>query len=212
MADEKPAPDWELIEGQYRAGVLSNREIATQHGVTEGAIRKKAKAKGWERDLSAKVAQEVRSQEVRTLVRTAPREGEVRTEREIVEQAALVVAQVAHSHRLSIQAGRETVLNLLGELAGVSLNREELEAAIIAETAEDSSNARRTALLKVMSLPGRAAVARDLAQALKNLIPLERQAYHMDAPIDPEPPKDGAPDPVAERLAALVQRVRALGA
>ncbi|HCM9732348.1 sigma-70 RNA polymerase sigma factor region 4 domain-containing protein [Enterobacter kobei] len=32
-------PDWEAIETAYRAGVMSLREIASQHGISEGAIR-----------------------------------------------------------------------------------------------------------------------------------------------------------------------------
>lgn len=40
-------PDWEAIESAYRAGVLSLRDIGAQYGVTEGAIRKKAKKLEW---------------------------------------------------------------------------------------------------------------------------------------------------------------------
>lgn len=42
-------PDWEAIESAYRAGVLSLRDIGEQYGVTEGAIRKRAKKFGWVR-------------------------------------------------------------------------------------------------------------------------------------------------------------------
>ncbi|EBL0365584.1 hypothetical protein FQO80_22355 [Salmonella enterica] len=31
-------PDWEAIETAYRAGVMSLREIASHHGISEGAI------------------------------------------------------------------------------------------------------------------------------------------------------------------------------
>lgn len=41
--------DWERIEGDYRAGILSLREIAEAGGCTEGAIRKRAKRDGWDR-------------------------------------------------------------------------------------------------------------------------------------------------------------------
>lgn len=37
-------PDWEAIESAYRAGVLSLRDIGEKYGVTEGAIRKRAKS------------------------------------------------------------------------------------------------------------------------------------------------------------------------
>lgn len=42
-------PDWEAIESAYRAGVLSLREIGAQYGVTEGAIRKRARKLEWVR-------------------------------------------------------------------------------------------------------------------------------------------------------------------
>lgn len=42
-------PDWEAIESAYRAGALSLREIGAQYGVTEGAIRKRAKKLEWVR-------------------------------------------------------------------------------------------------------------------------------------------------------------------
>lgn len=48
-------PDWEAIETAYRAGVMSLREIGAQYGVTEGAIRKKAKKLGWVRKGGAQV-------------------------------------------------------------------------------------------------------------------------------------------------------------
>lgn len=51
--EDKKAPDWLAIEGKYRAGVESVRAIADAHGISEAAIRKKAKAKGWLRDPSA---------------------------------------------------------------------------------------------------------------------------------------------------------------
>ncbi len=36
-------PDWEAIESAYRAGVMSLREIASQHGISDTAVRKRAK-------------------------------------------------------------------------------------------------------------------------------------------------------------------------
>jgi len=52
----KPAPDWEKIEADYRAGVLSLREIADANpGVNHVAIARRAKRDGWSRDLSAKI-------------------------------------------------------------------------------------------------------------------------------------------------------------
>ncbi|MGO1147629.1 hypothetical protein [Klebsiella pneumoniae] len=49
-------PDWEAIESAYRAGVLSLRDIGDKYGVTEGAIRKRAKKFDWVRKASTQVS------------------------------------------------------------------------------------------------------------------------------------------------------------
>ncbi len=48
-------PDWEAIESAYRAGVLSLRDIGDKYGVTEGAIRKRAKKFDWVRKAGTQV-------------------------------------------------------------------------------------------------------------------------------------------------------------
>jgi len=53
--------DWLEIEGDFRAGVKSLREIANEHGLTEGAIRKRAKRDGWLRDPSGTKRERVKA-------------------------------------------------------------------------------------------------------------------------------------------------------
>ena len=55
MTEEKKSIDWERIEYDYRAGILSVREISEARGVSHTAVNKKAKQLGWERDLKAKI-------------------------------------------------------------------------------------------------------------------------------------------------------------
>jgi len=57
----KPVAEWVAIGREYRAGQLSVREIARQHGCSESAIRKAAKRCGWTRDLAARVREGVRA-------------------------------------------------------------------------------------------------------------------------------------------------------
>ena len=47
--------DWESIEKEYRAGIRALRDIASEFGVAESAIRKRAGTEDWIRDLSAKI-------------------------------------------------------------------------------------------------------------------------------------------------------------
>lgn len=46
---EKTSPDWDAIERDFRAGSRAVTSIAGEHGITEGAIRKRAKRDGWVR-------------------------------------------------------------------------------------------------------------------------------------------------------------------
>lgn len=45
--------DWKAIEADYRADIQSIRQIATKHGVSDAAIRKKAGQAGWSRTKCA---------------------------------------------------------------------------------------------------------------------------------------------------------------
>jgi hypothetical protein len=47
--EEKKSPDWTVIEVEYLAGTDTLRLIAERQGVTEGAIRARAKKYGWTR-------------------------------------------------------------------------------------------------------------------------------------------------------------------
>lgn len=183
--------DWEAVEKLYRAGVLSVRAIGELYGVTEGAIRKRAKKEGWERDLTAKVQQKARDELVRNEVRTAHANADgVRTEQEIVSQAAMTVVEVVRSHRRDIAAGRNVVALLAAQLFEAAERRPELEAIIEEVTAEDASNDRRRALMRAVSLPTHAGTAKDLAAAMKYLIGLERQAFNVPDVPEQEPPDD----------------------
>lgn len=182
--------DWERIEADYRAGILSLREIAANDGnVTEGAIRKRAKRDAWARDLNAKIqarADElVRKQAVRAEVRGTQSE----TERTVIEANAQRIADVRGEHRADISQARALALTLLGELKAQTSNQEPLEQLFELLTdpeaeGEDSNAAarerqrkRREAFERVMSLGGRVKTMKDLADTLKTLITLEREAY-----------------------------------
>ena len=73
----RPSIDWDRIEVDYRAGLLSMREIADQQGVSHTAINKRARAGAWDRDLSAKIHAKaevlVSRRQVSTRVSTAAR-------------------------------------------------------------------------------------------------------------------------------------------
>ena len=95
--------NWIGIEQQYRAGVRSLRDIGAEFGITEGAIRKKARKEDWVRDLSEKIkfkAQElVRKTEVRNTVRKETQQGIIDSVAQ--QQAAVLLNERTDIKRLS---------------------------------------------------------------------------------------------------------------
>lgn len=197
MADRE-AKDWEAIEREYRAGVLSIREIGKLYGVSDTAIRKKAKLSKpeWSRDLTEKVNAKVRAELVRNEVRTA----NPQTEREIVEVAAATVVQVVRSHRTRIKQGNELVELLTKQLIDVAGKRDQFEEAIEIECADDKTNDRRTRLMKAVSLSTHASIAVNLATATKTWVGLERQAFNIQDESVPD-------DPIAAMLSKMERSV-----
>ena len=170
---DKTVIDWELVERDYRIGTLSIREIGKIQGVSDTAIRKRATAHGWERDLTAKVAEKVRTE----LVRSEVRSENPQTERELVEVAAATVVQVVRGHRTRIRQGNELVELLTKQLIDVAGRRDEFEAEIEVITADDKAQERYSRLMKAVSLGTHATIAVNLAAATKTWVSLERQAF-----------------------------------
>ena len=168
---EKPAVDWEGIERDYRAGLLTLRQIGEQHGVTHGAINKRAKRDGWDRDLSAKIKAKAES-----LVSKQAVSKEVSKERKVSEQAiieanAQAITNVILSHRTGI--GR---LRAIAESLMVKLELPESE----------------------IKFPDQVASVKSLSETLKNLIGLERQAFNVDQAGTPKEGIDTDEVPVLE--------------
>lgn len=172
-------PDWEAIESAYRAGVLSLREIASQHGISDTAIRKRAKKEEWTRDLAAKVKAKaddlVRKREVRAKVRS---ENQI-SERELVEATAEAIANVRMEHRGDIKRARELANLLFSELSAECTDVEALhKLGELMLSPDDKGQDKLNDLYhKIISMPQRVKSMKDLSDTLKTLIGLEREAY-----------------------------------
>ena len=205
----KTHADWEAIERDYRAGVLSLREIAIPNGITEGAIRKRAKRDGWERDLDAKIQARadalVRKQEVRSAVRS----DEAATERQIIEANAERIAQVRGEHRADITRLRTLVLKLIAECEAESGDPDLFAdlGELMRNPGEDGTDRLNDAYRKAVSLPTRIKGVKELADTLKVLVGLEREAYGIGSGDG-----EGKEQPFAEALAGFVGRIHESGA
>ena len=187
MAAGTGAPaDWERIELDYRAGIKTLRQIADEHGITHGAVNKRAKRDGWERDLSEKIHAKADA-----LVSKAAVSSEVSTDTRLREQAVVdananAVADVRLAHRRDIRRARKLTnalldeleqqtdpetLALLSQLGEMLCNPDE-------KTGRDKLNELYNA---VISLPERSKTMKVLAESLQKMVDMERQAFGMDA-------------------------------
>lgn len=148
MTKRKSASDWDAIEHEYCSTDDSVREIADRHSISEGAIRKRAKAEDWLRP--------VRTVQKRELVRTfvPPPASE--------PEKPLDAAAIA-------DGGRGLVARMLDELDVITSRRGELEDMIVAGTRGADEGERRDAMMRAVSLPSRAGAVKTLALALKTL-------------------------------------------
>jgi len=187
MAQDKKAPDWERIEADYRAGLLSVREIAASQGITHGAINKRAKRDGWERDLTAKIRAKadalVSKREVSKLVSAE----KVATDKVIVEANAEVIAGIRMAHRSDIRRSRALAMSMLEELEVQTTDLDLFqELGEILRSEDERGNDKRNDIYnKVIANAGRVDSMKKLAETLRILIGLEREAYNIS-------PDDGA--------------------
>lgn len=209
VPEKKAKTDWESIERDYRAGVLSIREIAKLHGITDGAIRKKAKENGWLRDLTEKVNAKVRSDLVRSEVRTA----DAQTERAIVEVAAAQVVHVVRDHRTVIKRMHSIALSLLEELDEQTISRDLYsELGEMLRSPDDKFQDKRNDLYcKIIAGANRVDSMKKLAETLKILIGLERQAFNIsgleDKPDDTPASANDVKEGFADMRAAFEKRL-----
>lgn len=202
------ARDWEKIESDYRAGLLSVREIASQHGITHGAINKRAKRDGWERDLSAKINAKaerlVSRREVSKLVSTE----KAFSERILVEANAEVIANVRMEHRGDIRKARGITNALFDELSAECADVESLrKLGELMFSPDDYGRDKLSEIYhSIIAMPERVKSVKALSEAMKNLIGLERQAYGLDAPdADKQKPlAEKSDDELTRRLNELM--------
>ena len=181
MAERKQV-DWESVERDYSAGLLSLREIGAKHGVTHGAINKRANRDGWARDLSAKIKIKadllVSTEMVSTAVSTKKA-----SEKEIIEVNAQAIVNIKLAHRGDIRKSKNIVNSLFDELESTTDNRELFEqlGELLRQESESGQDKLNDIYKKVISMPQRIDGVKKLTDALKTMIGLEREAYDITA-------------------------------
>lgn len=184
----KAKVDWALIEPDWRAGMKPVEKIAQEYtektgiSVTRGAINKHFKALGIPRDLSAKIHKKAEA-----MVSAAMVSAKVSTkatepsEAAIIDANAAIEAQVLLSHRKDIQRLRGIHDMLVTEMGAMTEFQELFEnlAEFMADPDEKGAERLRQLYNHVIGLPARIKGVKELAETLKTLIGLEREALNI---------------------------------
>lgn len=179
---EKRVIDWERIALDYRAGILTLREIAAQSGVSHQAIAKKAKAEGWERDIAAKAQAKADILVAKAMVAKTVDKEKLGNENAVIEASARAIADVKLAHRTDINRYRNLLNRMMAELEHQTEHNglyEEL-GDLLYKPDDKGQDRLNEIYRKVIGLPQRTKVIVDLANTLKVLIALERESYRMD--------------------------------
>ena len=184
MTDEKQAPDWDQIELDYRAGVKSLRQIASEQNVSEGAIRKRSKRDDWSRDLSKKIQAKaddlVRKETVRSEVRTKI----TISEKDTIDANANVVASIRITHRKDISRARSISMKLFDELelmvGAENVGLLQQLGELLYSPDDKGMDKLNDLYMKIINLPNRVKAIKELSDTMKTLVALERQAYGLE--------------------------------
>ncbi|MGX7344816.1 terminase [Acetobacter pasteurianus] len=151
---KKTDTDWLAIEADFRAGALSNRQIAKKHGVAESTLRKRIASGGWVRTSA---------QKVRKNTKTAHQPAHNPQRNPATPREKPPSSGRGTANNLD-ERTENLVSRLLGEVEDTTAHLGEISEAIELETASDNGSRRRDAMLKAISTKERAETVRTLKQ------------------------------------------------
>jgi len=215
-ATSKDAParksvDYERIEPDWRAGIKSPGQLATEYTAATGqSVSRVAIIKHFEklkvpRDLKARIQAKADSLVAASLVTGAVSDETKARDSEIVAAGAIRSATIQLSQRTDIARARKLAMGLLAELEAQTGNLPGMVelGQILRAPNERGSDELNDLYRSVISLPERTKTMKALAETLKHLIGLEREAYGLTADKPETPIKDLSDDALLDRFARL---------
>lgn len=174
--------DWERIEVDYRAGIKTLRDIASEHDISHVAINKRAKRDGWVRDLTAKIQAKAAELVTRSLVNKSVTKEKRILESEIITANAVNNATIEIKQREDVTFGRGVITSLMQELKEQIDSRSELEdlGEMMRNPDAYGNDKLNDQYMRIVSFAGRVDSAKKLADANKVQVELERRVYKID--------------------------------
>lgn len=170
--------DWEWASNQYRAG-RPIKDISDDIGVPRSQLFDYFSKNNVTRDLGAAIH---RRTQLLLAEDGAPEDGLMPTSPEdIISINATLQAALIRDHRDDIRRFRRLALGLLRELEGITLYNDVFEdlGELLRKEDKDGVDKLNDAYKHVISLPERSNSIKKLAEVLKIVVALERQAFGM---------------------------------
>ena len=175
--------DWVVVEKDYRAGLLSDRQIGEKYGVSHGSVQQQAKKRGWSRNLVGRSVAKAEEKLAREeLASKLANETKVASEKELVDSTSDVMVQIMLGHRTDAGRLRRVVTALLEKVEAI-VTESELFAqigTICASPDENGIDKINELYHKVIALPSQTDSTKKLAETMKILIELERKIFKID--------------------------------
>lgn len=165
--------DWEGIEKEYRMGQRSVRSIASQFKTSHTTINTRAKAESWVQDKSEEVR--LRTQAALLSEKLSKR----KLSKKLSTPSKDDLDRAINTNVRVIKGHRKTITNLNNYISGITLKLKNHEEA------DCEDDLKKDIRFRINSV-------KELSFAIKNLIPLERQAFNLDATAG----DDDAPDSI----------------
>lgn len=154
----KPPVNWEIVEQEYKLGVLPVDSICEIHGISRSTLERKIREGGWTRNLIG----QVRAAAQEELLRDDARKSKLN---DAVAAAGETIANVVRTHRADIARMRAMSTQIMDALAS-RMNGEPPDEQNQAILGKDPAH---VTLHRLTDTYGR-------------LVSLERQAYNIDDP------------------------------
>ena len=186
-SDKREPVDWDAMEPEWRAGLVSVLQLSRDYGVSRAGIIKHWDKEGVERDLLAKI--QARAEALVTHDAVTPKvtpEQRV-TERNVVEANAQVVADTILRHRADVKRAIDVVVLLWGLIEAELGSPEQFEhIGEIMSSPDEFGNDKLNDMYKAaLSLPQEVKNVKRLVEALKLLVELERKILRIESMPDP---------------------------
>jgi hypothetical protein len=195
--------DWDAMEPEWRAGIVSKKELSRRYGVSRPAIDKHWDKAGVERDLTAKIQAKAdalvaqRAVALSAAQRAAPARRIM--ERQIVDANGNMQASIRTGHRALIARCLVVCQSLLAELEAQAFNVESIQRLGELMRDPESNNDRLNEIYKkIVATPGRIDSTKKLVETMRTVVTMEREAYGIDST-----PTEVAQSGIAAFLAGL---------